>query len=66
MRLLNRSFVCLDVNVLFFVIFFYFSKKNRDRYKYRKKSYDIHIQFYLEKRHLIYKTNIFFNICERS
>jgi len=39
--------------IVFFVICLFLTK-SRGRYKYRNKTYDMHIQFYLDKRHLIY------------
>ena len=41
-------------------------KEGRGRYKYRKKTCDMHIQFYLDKRHSIYKTNIMQHCTEIS
>ena len=44
---------------ILFVVICLFLKKSRGRYKYRRrKTYDMHIQFFLDKRHLIYITNI--------
>ena len=40
---------------IFFFNLFIFYQKIRIRYKYPQQTYDMHIQFYGDKKHLIYK-----------